>query len=1026
MRRAILLLIFTMCSFGTVPDASAQAQLGTGSIGGTVEDTSGAVLPGATVTVTNAGTGLVRSALTNEAGQFNVGVLPPGNEYRVRVTLDAFAPVEQVDVTVNVGRTTALRLRLPVGGLTDTVTVSGESPVIDSTKTEETFLIDRRQINDLPINGRRADQFALLAPGVTRDGRFGLLSYRGQSGVFNNFTLEGNDDNQAYFAEARGRNRIASNISANAIQEFQVGLSNFLPEFGRSAGGSINAVIRSGSNQFRGDGFYYFRNASLNARDPLSTIKPKEKREQFGGSFSGPMKRDKLFFFFNYDQQLRNFPLIIEDLSGVLTGGLPSNPTAADLQAFDAGTDFLREQFPGGAPGNTIPRTANQNLVLGKVDWHATRSNTLSITHNYLNARGQNAIQTPLVLGNVGRNGTDDVRINSFNTRLTTIVNPRAVNEFRFQASRNHEFQFANQPPPQVFVGGFSFGRASFLERPALPDERRLQLVNNFSYTAGRHMLKFGVDVNRVRNIIDNPANFGGSYTYTNALTFGRDLLNPAGQNYSSYTQSFGLPGLDFSTIDYAVFAQDQWRTRKLTVNYGLRYDYQDNPSAVAPNPDVPETSRINRDRTNFGPRLGVAYDVGGDGRTVVRSGYGVYYGRTPNGTIQSALLQTGLFDPTRSTVGLSLTPGAPSSPVYPDILGSLPAEARGSTSLFTLGSDFRRPRMQEFNLGVERELIRNLAVSASFVYTKGDRLPVALDANLPAPQFTRLYQLPDGNIIEVPFSAGVTRTAAGVSQNINLSRPNPNFGSISQQGATGQTWYRALLVEVKRRFAEGSQFNVAYTLAKTENLSGSGNGGGAGSETPFAGSNLFNQFARESNRAAAPTDQRHRLVLNGIVNLPYRFRMSGIFTAESGRPYSAGVTVPNIPFALDGVQYNGFGGLLGQGGGADRNLAPNIERNSDYGDANYRTDLRVARDFRIKGSLVAEVVAEGFNIFNRSNFNGFRSTLYEARTTTATTPLAAPIVLTERTDYGLENNNSSQPDGTNARRFQLALRFRF
>jgi hypothetical protein len=288
------------------------------------------------------------------------------------------------------------------------------------------------------------------------------------------------------------------------------------------------------------------------------------------------------------------------------------------------------------------------------------------------------------------------------------------------------------------------------------------------------------------------------------------------------------------------------------------------------------------------------------------------------------------------------------------------------------------------------------------------------------------LYQLPDGTILEVPFSAGVTRSAAGVSQNINQSRPNPNFASISQQVSTGQTWYRALLVEVKRRFANGFQFNVAYTLAKAENLSGSGNGGGSGSESPFSGSNLFNQFALESNRAAAPTDQRHRLVLNGIVNMPYRFRMSGIFTAESGRPFSAGVTVPNIPFTVDGVQYNGFGGLLGQGGGGDRNLAPNIERNSDYGDTNYRTDLRVARDFRIKGSLVAEVVAEGFNIFNRSNFNGFRSTLYEARSTTVTTPLATPIVLTERTDFGLENNNSSQPDGTNARRFQLALRFRF
>lgn len=886
--------------------------------------------------------------------------------------------------------------------------------------------MDRRQINDLPINGRRADQFALLAPGVTRDGRFGLLSYRGQSGVFNNFTIEGNDDNQAYFAEARGRTRIASNISANAIQEFQVGVSNFLPEFGRSAGGSINAVIRAGSNQFRGDGFYYFRNDALNARDPLSTINPEEKREQFGGSFGGPVRRDKLFFFVNYDQQRRNFPLIIEDLTGVLTGGLPANPSAADQQAFAAGTAFLRGRFPGGAPGNTLPRTANQNLVLGKADWNIAQGQTLSVTHNHLNARGKNAIQTPLVLGNVGRNGTDDVRINSFNTRLTSSRGAKALNEFRFQASRNLEFQTANEPPPQVFVGGFSFGRATFLERPALPDERRLQFVDNFSYSIGSHFLKFGVDVNRVKNIIDNPANFGGSYSYSNALTFGRDLLNPGGRQYSTYSQNFGLPGKTFSTTDYAAFAQDQWRIRNLTVNYGLRYDYQQNPRPDAPNPAFPDTARINADTSNVGPRIGVAYDLRGNGATVLRSGYGVYYGRTPNGTIQNALSRTGLLDPARATISLTLRPGDAPAPVYPGILESLPAAASGSTTLATLDPGFERPRMQEFNLGIERQWRRHLAVSGSFVYSKGDRLPVSIDANLPAPRFTRLYRLPDSSIVELPFSAGVTRTAAGAATNINVSRPNPTVGSISQVRSAGTTWYRGLLVEVKRRFDRGFQFNIAYTLAKAENLSGAANGGGSGSESPFGGASLFNQFDLAANRAAAPTDQRHRFVFNGVANVPFGFRVSGILTAESGRPYSAQVSVPNLPFVLDGVQYNGFGGLLGQGGGGDRNLAPNVVRNSHYGDANYRADLRVARDFRVKGPLVVEMVAEGFNIFNRANYNGFRNTLYDAQGTTVSTPLSAPIVLTQRADFGVPNNDSSQPDGTNARRFQLAARFRF
>ena len=201
----------------------------------------------------------------------------------------------------------------------------------------------------------------------------------------------------------------------------------------------------------------------------------------------------------------------------------------------------------------------------------------------------------------------------------------------------------------------------------------------------------------------------------------------------------------------------------------------------------------------------------------------------------------------------------------------------------------------------------------------------------------------------------------------------------------------------------------------------------------------MQNQFNLDANRAASPTDQRQRLVLNGVFNLPTTdsgnrfsrallngYRISGIYTAETGRPFAALVSVPNLPFTFNGAQYNGFGGLLGQGGGSDRNLAPNIERNSNYGEPNYRLDLRLARDIRLTERLVLELVGEGFNIFNTANFNGFRTTLYEAQATTTSTALATPVVLTERSDFGVESNNSSQPDGTNARRFQLAVRFRF
>src|SRR5262249_33671109 len=544
-----------------------------------------------------------------------------------------------------------------------------------------------------------------------------------------------------------------------------------------------------------------------------------------------------------------------------------------------------------------------------------------------------------LVLGNVGRNGTDDVRIQSFNVRLTTITSARSVNEARFQAGRDFEFEFADQPPPQVFVGsGFSVRRATVLARPALPDERKLQLVDNWSLVSGPHNIKVGMDIVHAKDIVDNPAQFGGVYNYSSALTYGRDLLDPAGRNYSTFVQNFGLVGATFSTVDTAFFAQDGWRvTRRLTSNYALRYDRQLNPTPIAPNPAIPETQSINSWAGGVGPRVGLAYDLAGNGRTIARMAWGVYYGRTSNGMLQNALAQTGLTDPALNTISLTVRATDAFAPIYPSVLPGLPASAAGSVTAFRLDPGFQPPRMRDFNVGVERQLTASTTLSTSFIYTHGDRLPTSFDSNLPPPAFTRTYLFPDGSTATVPYSAGVTRTAAGVPQNINLSRPNPNFGALTVVKSLGETWYHAMFVELKRRMSENYQFGVAYTLAKAENIGGAADGGGTGSESPFGGASVQNQFDLKGDRGTAPTDQRHPFVVNGLANLRYGVTLSGIYTAESGRPYSQVVSVPNLPFTLNGAQYLGFGGLYGQGGGGDRNVAPNTERNSTYGDANYR-----------------------------------------------------------------------------------------
>jgi hypothetical protein len=1041
MRHILLLSLFALTFVTAV---LAQSQLGTGAISGAVQDSTGAAVPDAQITITQAETGLVRTMKSSGAGQFLAPVLPTGN-YRVRIAKTGFATQEQDGVVVNVGATASVAAVLLVGDVAQTVTVNAASS-IDAAETDVSSLVDRREISDLPINGRRYYDFALLTPGVARDGRFGLLSFRGTSGNFDNYMVEGNDDNQAYFSENRGRYRAPSTVSADAVQEFQVGQGAYLAEFGRASGGSVNMVLRSGGNTLHGDAFYYYRDQSFAARDPLAAIKPPERRQQLGGSLSGPIRSNRLFYFVNYDQQIRNFPLVIQDLTGALTSGkptLPANPTAAqqaqyntDMTAFSAGVAFVLKQFPGGAPGNLQSRTMGNNIALGKIDYLISNSTTLSTFFNYMRSHGERAIQTPIVLGNVGRNGTDDVRIDSYNARLTTTLGPRRVNELRFQWSRDFEYEIGDAPPPETYANGsgnFSFGLATFLQRYALPDERRTQVVDNFSVTTGRHAFKFGGEGNRVNDFINNPTQFGGTYTYPSTLALGRDLVTPGAKNYTSFVQDFGLAKYNYSTVDFALFAQDQWKpVSRVTINYGLRWDKETMPVPFAPNPAIQETQHFPTDWHSVGPRVGVAWDVTGKGRTVVRGGYGMYYGRIPNGIVAYALQNTGLTDPSKALVALTLQPTDANAPVYPNVLPSVPTNGSLSTTVTRLAGNFSRPRVQDFTIGIQQQLPWGLVLSASYARTYGDHLEVVVDSNLPAPQFQRAFQLPDGTTFQVPFSAGVIRTAAGATVSVNAARPDPTQGAINTNTSQGKSWYNGLLVDLRRRVARGVQVNGGFTWAKSENLAGNDNGGGSAAETAFNGGTPADQFNFASNRGLSPLDQRLRAVAS-VVWEPTRWRelrgfhFSAIETAESGRPVASFISIGSIPFLTpDGNTYNGFGGIRGQGTSGDRNLLPTVPRNSVDAPANYKLDLRVTRAIRLTERLGIEVLAEAFNVFNHSNYNGFNTTIYTATATTNTTPLAAPILLSPTVGYFAPNNDATPPDGTNARRLQLAVRFRF
>src|SRR5689334_11319784 len=581
MSKTVKFLLVSLLVFAFSAVALAQSTT-TGSIGGVVSNPNKEVVTGATVTVKNIGTNREDTATTDDTGRFKVANLQPGN-YAVTVNSSGFSPSTMENVVVEIGRETTLEVSLSVGPVTGTVDVSAEAPVINTTQQDFSTNINQTSINELPVNGRRWSNFAILTPTAVPDGNFGLISFRGISGLLNNSTVDGGDNNQAFFSEERGRTRSAYSISQSAIREFQVNTSNFAAEYGRSAGGVINAITKSGTNQFHGSGFFYDRDNRWGARNPGSFItsftngviqrdalKPKDVRYQFGGTLGGSIVKDKLFFFFSYDEQRRNFPGVanfltpnyLQTVNVCTSAGAPGCSTALFNASLKNPVRTLTDtqiqsaqSFLNSLTGET-PRRGDQRLFLPKIDWQINSNNTFSATYNRLRWKSPAGVQTgATVQRDRAGFGDDFVEIDSLNMRLASTISAQLINEFRFQWADELDSQFA-QPPlpgqpttangfsPQVaLTNGLTFGKATSLDRKALPDERRFQFADSLTYTRGNHTLKFGTDINRVRDIDDNLFTGSGSYTYSNINDFIVDYTNfvTNGALRASGIAAFGL-----------------------------------------------------------------------------------------------------------------------------------------------------------------------------------------------------------------------------------------------------------------------------------------------------------------------------------------------------------------------------------------------------------------------------------------------------------------------------------------------------
>ena len=998
---------------------------GTSSISGTVVDSTGASVPGAKVAVENESKGIRRELNTTSGGLFSVPSLVPASGYKVSVSAPGFAPFELNSVSLAVGQDLNLTPRLQVSSSTTTVNVSTQAPIVDTLKTDVSQVVGTQQIQDLPINGRRVDSFVLLAPAVVPDGTFGLLSFRGIAGG-NTFLTDGNDTTEQYYNENAGRTRIASQISQDAVQEFQVVSNNYSAEFGHAMGGVVNTVTRSGTNQLHGTAYWFFRNQDFNARDPFASINPQERRDQFGGSLGGPVVKDKLFYFFNYEGTLRDFPLIASittpGSSLFNTSGQIIQPCNATTAQCAAAANFFNRQF------QTLNRTVNQQLGFGKLDWRPNEQNTFSASFNILRWVSPNGLQTQAVLNNgngVGNNVNSSVRSKYGRFVWTNIASPTIVNEARFGWFNDKQFDYPNDALAIPGIGnlGISFTGQSNLgtgtNYPRTnPLENRYQFSDTLSWTTGRHSFKFGGDFLHTNDYTDLLFNRTGTYLYPNLTAFAQDLTgNTTGaKRYLSFSQTIGNPIVDFTIRDYDFFIQDQYKpTSKLVLNLGLRYDFSSLPQPGTVNQDYPATGRIPTFSGGFAPRVGFTYTLGESGKTVLRGGYGIFYARYPGGIINTLFLGNGLYQ--KSILFNNAAQIAANGPVFPAVL---PTSAGfnpppGSVSLNIASDAFRSPYTQQADIAVERQLTSGLALTVSGIWSRGLHLTSVQDINIGAPGPVTDYRILDagGNV------TGIYSTQVYVNQN----RVDRRYSRVNIIDSGLNSYYSGLAVQLNKRFSHGLLGNIAYTWSHAIDY-GQGN---AGTSNIFAsnGPQSYLPGDYQFEKGSSALDVRHRLVVNGVYSPTFthssgalaRYLINGWQLSAIGTFQSAFATTPTVQIGSAPAQGALTSAFTGSLNGYASSRVPFLPINGVDIDQIIRVDARISKDFGITERVHALFTFDAFNLGNNTYYTSVSDRAYTYGLVNGLPSL--------RPASGFGDGAATQgfPDGTNARRLQLGVR---
>lgn len=1011
--------------------ASAQDLAGKGALRGTVLDPSGNAVVDATVLVRNDAIGLTRTVITTSDGVFQAVSLPPADGYAIAVTAKGFVGYSATGISVHVGSIASINVSLKISGAAETVSVEADSDVIDVTRSGVSDLVGQQEIKDLPINGRRVDQFVLLSPGVTTDGSSGSISFRGIPGN-NLFLQDGIDVTQQWGQDDAGSTSAFSPLSQDAVQEFQVQTSNYSAEFGHAAGGVVNTLTKSGTNSFHGSAFEFFKNRTLNATDPFSKLNgklynPPNWRHQVGGSIGGPIIKDKLFFFGNTEETREFRPIVssyadshLTSTGAFVTGACDT--TVATVAQCNAAQAYIQRIF------TTVSRKLNENVGFAKLDFRPTDKDSFTANFNLMQFTSPSGAVSGAALADGSgyyQNGDqiDNTRWARFS--YSRVVSQRALNEFRFGWYKDTRKQSLESGllPTNGLRSGLSVSSLANLGLSvnipnSQPSEDRFMFADNYSLSLGHHQLKFGAESNYMRDV-ENALFFAkGEYFYGTITDWARDLTPSAtdpnaGKHWGGFLQAFG-PLLTRAIVrDYDGYAQDHWDlTRSLTVDLGLRYEYS---AFTQPpkNPAYPQTGQLNQPKTDFAPRIGFAYALPG-GKTVVRGGFGMSYARLPSASVirlqqRNGVIQQTIFFPGGSAVG----------PTFPNYLPKSPYGSTTGSNVTFADRNLATPYTEQADLTIEQKLDSKTTLDVAYLWNDAVKFLTRKDDNLAAPTTTFTYKILNKSGAQVGSYTTPEYT----------TKIDPTIGVLNHIYNAGRVYYDALAISLNRQQSKSTQLSISYNYAHTID-----NGLGAGADNiyytdpPVTVLNGKQSFEKGNS----PLDQRHRLVASGLFTIPsHSYSSFLVRQAANGWQGSVietfataqGVDPQNV---VIGQPFGGYSSatLSGIGiGFAATQRVPFLPRASlKLGDT-VRTDARLTKSFTLPHEESLALNMEVFNAFNYETITSVSSTAYYSYADGTVKPYDATGI---QSTPGLGTASAGFPDGTNARRGQVSVRWTF